>query len=180
MVGVRGLGLAGRICNGDWAPGQPPLLDVTRDGRDPGVRPDDSGRHGGPFACADGSPCNPPKPFTSGSRSATASIRRCPAVTSPPGRWCQYPGAAARAHRLPDRQLRPALLDAVQTPPVFTLAKPVSEVALQNLIGQAVVAWPDKSPPVTSLLSASHYDPHFIITIRRPDNACPLDVPEYI
>jgi hypothetical protein len=34
--------------------------------------------------------------------------------------------------------------------------------------------------PVTSLPSVSHYDPHFIITIRRPDDACPLDVPEYI
>jgi hypothetical protein len=35
----------------------------------------------------------------------------------------------------------------VQTPPpVFTLAKPVSEADVQNIIGQAVVAWPDKSP----------------------------------
>jgi CheY-like chemotaxis protein len=42
----------------------------------------------------------------------------------------------------------PALLDGVQTPPpVFTLAKPFSEATLQDIIGQAVVAWPDKPPP---------------------------------
>jgi hypothetical protein len=40
----------------------------------------------------------------------------------------------------------PALLDAGQTtPPVVTLANPFSEAALQNIIGQAVVAWPDRS-----------------------------------
>jgi hypothetical protein len=33
--------------------------------------------------------------------------------------------------------------------------------------------------PVTSLLSVSHHDPHFIITIRRLDDASSLNVPEY-
>jgi CheY-like chemotaxis protein len=41
----------------------------------------------------------------------------------------------------------PALLDGVQTPPpVLTLAKPFSAAALQDIIGRAVAAWPDKSP----------------------------------
>jgi hypothetical protein len=40
----------------------------------------------------------------------------------------------------------PARLDAVQTPPVFTLTKPVSAADLQSIIGQAVVTWPDKPP----------------------------------
>jgi CheY-like chemotaxis protein len=42
----------------------------------------------------------------------------------------------------------PVLLDGVQTPPpVLTLAKPFSEAALRDILGQALAAWPGGSRP---------------------------------
>jgi CheY-like chemotaxis protein len=41
-----------------------------------------------------------------------------------------------------------ALLDGVQTPPpVFTLAKPFSEAALQEILGRSLAAWSDAPRP---------------------------------